>query len=264
MSSTSSTVRVERDGADAYVVLARPGVRNAFNAAMIADLTHAFEELDRSPEVRSVELRGDGPVFSAGADVNWMRSSLDLSVEENVADATAMATMFRTIDRCSKPVIARVHGAAIAGGSGLCAVCDIVVAAEDAVFGFTEAKLGIIPAVISPFVIAKIGRSHARALFLTARRFDAHHARRIGLVHDVVAEPELDATIDAVRSELASSGRDAMSSAKRLIERVACAGGEDVTALTAEAIAAARTSAEGREGIRAFLERRPPRWRQTP
>jgi len=256
----STVIRIERDGAHARVVLARPDVRNAFNAATIAALTDAFTALGNDPDVRSIELRGDGPAFSAGADLGWMRSSLDLSEDENVRDATAMAQMFRTIDRCPKPVIARVHRAAIAGGCGLCAVSDIVVAATDAVFGFTETKLGIVPAVISPFVIAKIGTSHARALFLTAQRFDAERALRIGLVHEVVPEDQLDARVAALRDELATCGPHAVALAKRLIGDVPRLDAEGATALTTHAIASARTSEEGQEGLRAFLERRPAVW----
>ncbi len=255
-----SVIRVERDAAHARVVLDRPDVRNAFNAEMIAALNDAFASLGHDASVRTIELRGDGPAFSAGADLGWMRSSLDLSEDENVADATAMAQMFRTIDRCPKPVIARVHRAAIAGGCGLCAVSDIVVAADDAVFGFTETKLGIVPAVISPFVIAKIGVSHARALFLTAQRFDAQRALRIGLVHEVVAEAELDARVAALRDELATCGPNAVAQAKRLVAEVPRLDADGATALTTHAIASARTSEEGQEGLRAFLERRAPVW----
>ncbi len=245
-----SVIRVERDAAHARVVLDRPDVRNAFNAEMIAALNDAFASLGHDASVRTIELRGDGPAFSAGADLGWMRSSLDLSEDENVADATAMAQMFRTIDRCPKPVIARVHRAAIAGGCGLCAVSDIVVAADDAVF----------PAVISPFVIAKIGVSHARALFLTAQRFDAQRALRIGLVHEVVAEAELDARVAALRDELATCGPNAVAQAKRLVAEVPRLDADGATALTTHAIASARTSEEGQEGLRAFLERRAPVW----
>lgn len=253
-------IRVERDGGHARVVLDRPDVRNAFNAAMIVALTDAFVALGTDPGVRSIELRGAGPAFSAGADLGWMRSSLELTEDENVQDATAMAAMFRTIDRCPKPVIARVHRAAIAGGCGLCAVSDIVVAAADAVFGFTETKLGIVPAVISPFVIAKIGTTHARALFLTAQRFDAERALRIGLVHEVVAEDQLDARVAALRDELATCGPQAVALAKRLVAEVPHLDADGATALTTHAIAAARTSEEGQEGLRAFLERRAPVW----
>ena len=166
-------LRLEREGARARVVLARPEVRNAFNAELIARLRDAFEALGAGPAVRVVVLQGEGKTFCGGADVNWMRAALDLGEDDNVRDAEAMSAMFRAIDRCPKPVIARVHGAALGGGAGLCAVADAVVAEETAVFGFTEAKLGIIPAVISPFVLAKIGVSHARRLFLTGERFGA-------------------------------------------------------------------------------------------
>ena len=167
----------------ARVTLARPDVRNAFNAEVIRELSAVFLTVSEDPTVRAVVLAGEGKSFCGGADVNWMRGALDLSYDENVADAQAMSDMFRAIDRCSKPVIGRIHGAALGGGAGLAAVCDIAISADDTTFGFTEVKLGIIPAVISPFVIAKIGTSHARALFLTGERFTAKHALEIGLVH---------------------------------------------------------------------------------
>ncbi|MGH7659980.1 MAG: enoyl-CoA hydratase-related protein [Vulcanimicrobiaceae bacterium] len=182
----------ERDGRVARITLARPDVRNAFNAELIAELRRLFAELDARAGVRAIVLDGEGKVFSAGADITWMRASLDLSEEANRRDAAAMSDMYRAIDNCSKPVITCVHGAAIAGAAGLCAVSDIVISADDAVFGFTETKLGIIPAVISPFVLAKIGVSHARALFLTGERFGAQRAQAIGLVHVVIPAGELD------------------------------------------------------------------------
>src|SRR5579883_3351124 len=179
MASNPPILERFKEGSVAHVRLNRPDVRNAFNAELIVELRTAFEQLGSDESVRAIVLSGAGKVFCGGADVAWMRSSLELSFEENVADARAMSQMFRTIDRCPKPVIARVHGAALGGGAGLAAVCDIVVAASDAVFGFTEVKLGIIPAVISPFVLAKIGVSNARALFLTCERFEAKRAQSI-------------------------------------------------------------------------------------
>ncbi len=240
----------------ARVTLTRPSVRNAFNAELIAALRATFAELSAAPDVRAIVLAGEGHVFCGGADVNWMRAALDLSYDENVADAEAMSDMFRTIDCCTKPVVARVQGAAIGGGAGLVAVCDVVVAADDAIFGFTEVKLGIIPAVISPFVLPKIGASHARALFLTGRRFDAAHAREIGLAHAVVAAAELDSSVDSVLRELRSAGPHAMAAAKALIAKVRSASYDASRDVTAQAIARLRTSEEGQEGLRAFLERR--------
>lgn len=256
-----SLVRIERAGTRANVTMNRPDVRNAFNAALIAALREAFAVLGADDGVRSIVLAGAGVTFSGGADINWMRASLELTEDENRRDAEAMAAMFAAIDRCPKPVIARVHGAALGGGCGLVAAADIAVAAADATFGFTEVKLGIIPAVISPFVIAKIGQSHARALFVTGERFDAAHAQRIGLVHHVVAAGELDARIDAIAAELRTAGPHAVAAAKALVRDVVAAG--DASALTARAIAKQRTTPEGQEGLRAFLERRPAGWHDT-
>ena len=256
----STDVIVAVEGGNARVRLARPQVRNAFNAEVIAALTSAFERLGSDPAVRSIVLSGEGAAFCGGADVNWLRASLALTHAENVAEASAMSDMFRTIDRCGKPVVARVHGAALGGGAGLAAVCDIVVAAEGTLFGFTEVKLGIIPAVISPFVIAKIGASNARALFLTGERFDARRAQAIGLVHEVVAPGDLDAAVERVLSELRSAGPQAVAAAKQLIFDVRAAGYDDSRTLTAEAIARQRTSPEGQEGLLAFLERRKASW----
>jgi methylglutaconyl-CoA hydratase len=189
-----------------------------------------------------------------------MRASLDLGEAENVRDAEAMSRMFRAIDRCPKPVVGRIHGAALGGGAGLAAVCDIAVASEGTVFGFTETKLGIIPAVISPFVLAKIGTSHARALFLTGERFDAARALHIGLVHEVVAADRLDARIDAILAEFRTAGPQAAADAKALIANVAAASYDETLPLTAREIARKRTTPEGQEGLRAFLERRNPAW----
>jgi methylglutaconyl-CoA hydratase len=253
-------LRVEREGARARVVLARPSVRNAFNAQLIAELRDVFVVLGGDPEVRVVVLEGEGTVFCGGADVNWMRGSLALSEDENVRDAEAMSDMFRAIDRCPKPVIAKVHGAALGGGAGLCAVADAVVAEAQTTFGFTETKLGIIPAVISPFVLAKIGVSHARRLFLTGERFGAQRAAAIGLVHEVVAADALDGAVEAIAAEIESAGPHAAAAAKRLIPAVTSASYDDTRAITARAIARQRTSDEGQEGLRAFLERRPAAW----
>lgn len=251
---------VTRDGGRARVRLARPEVRNAFNAELIAALREAFLSLAEDASVRSVILEGEGKTFCGGADINWMRASLELGEEENVRDAEAMSDMLRAIDRCPKPVIVRVHGAALAGGAGLCAVGDAVVAEETAVFGFTETKLGIIPATISPFVIAKIGASHARRLFLTGERFDALRASAIGLVHEVVHEDALDGVVDAIADEFDSAGPHAVAAAKALIRDVRAATYDESRSLTARSLAKARVSEEGQEGLRAFLERRRAAW----
>lgn len=252
------SVRLEITAGVARVTLARPEVRNVFDAEVIARLHEIFTEMTGADDVRCVVLQGEGKVFCGGADIGWMRASLDLSFEENVRDAERMSDMFRAIDNCSKPVVGRIAGAALGGGSGLAAVCDIAVAAEDAIFGFTEVKLGIIPAVISPFVLAKIGASQARALFVTGERFSAQRAYQIGLIHDVVPAGKLDATIDRYLAELHSAGPHAVSAAKLLVHRVLDNSYDESRAITTRAIAQQRISPEGQEGLRAFLERRKP------
>ena len=249
---------IKTDLADgiARVTLARPEVRNAFNAELIAQLYDVFTGITAADNVRAVVLAGEGPVFCGGADIGWMRSSLDLAYEANVADAERMSDMFRAIDNCPKPVVAAIHGAALGGGAGLAAVCDIAIAAEDAIFGFTEVKLGIIPAVISPFVLAKVGASHARALFLTGERFDARRAQSIALVHEVVPAAELDAAVDRCLAELRTAGPSAVAAAKLVVHRVLDNGYDESRAITTRAIAQQRVSPEGQEGLRAFLERR--------
>ena len=244
------------DGTIAHVRLARPDVRNAFNDEVIREVHRIFTELDADEHVRAIILSGEGKVFCGGADVQWMRASLELTREQNVGDAMAMSDMFRAIDRCGKPVIARIHGAALGGGAGLAAACDIVVSTDDAIFGFTETKLGIIPAVISPFVLAKIGATHARALFLTGERFTAHRAKEIGLVHEVVPAAALDEAIIRILGEIKSAGPNAVRAAKQLITDVLAAEYDESKSLTANRIATQRTTPEGQEGLRAFLERR--------
>jgi methylglutaconyl-CoA hydratase len=257
-------VRLERDGAVARVTLSRPEVHNAFNADLIRGLTATFNALGLEPAgtLRLVVLAGDGKTFSAGADVEWMRGSLSLGLEENAADAARMQAMFAAIDTCPVPVVARVQGAALGGGMGLCAVADIVLASADATFGFTETKLGLLPAVISPFVLAKIGETHARALFPSGERFGAERARQIGLVHEVLAdEAALYARLEAVIGELLSAGPSALRAAKALVRDLRTLTPAEARAHTVQHIAEQRTSAEGQEGLTAFLEKRPPSWR---
>ncbi|HEY6326827.1 MAG TPA: enoyl-CoA hydratase-related protein [Candidatus Cybelea sp.] len=249
-------IKLDLSDGIARVTLARPEVRNAFNAELIAQLYETFAEITAADDIRAVVLAGEGPVFCGGADINWMAASLDLEYEANVGDAERMSDMFRAIDNCPKPVVARIHGAAFGGGAGLAAVCDIAIAADDAIFGFTEVKLGIIPAVISPFVLAKIGASHARALFLTGERFDARRAQAVALVHDVVPADGLDAAVDRCLGELRTAGPCAVAAAKLLVHRVLDNGYDDSRAITTSAIAQQRVSPEGQEGLRAFLERR--------
>jgi methylglutaconyl-CoA hydratase len=245
-----TALRIERDGPLLRVTMARPERRNAFDAALIEELAAAFADVG---DARAVVLAGDGPSFSAGADVGWMRSSVELTYDENVADALRLRAMLDGIDNCPAPVIARVQGHALGGGCGLVACSDIVVAEPSAQFAFSEVKLGIVPAVISPFALAKIGSSAARRYFVSGERFDAATALRIGLVHEVT--PELDAAVGAVAGELLGAGPVAARAAKKLA-RVPLAADE-----TARRIAERRTSEEGQEGLRAFLEKRPPSWR---
>ncbi len=260
----SGLLRIERDGPFAHVTLTRPEVRNAFNAALISELRQAFEVLSAEPPdaLRGVVLAGDGATFCAGADVEWMRSAIGLSLEENERGAAAMQAMFTALNACPVPVIARVQGAALGGGMGLCAVSDIVVAADDASFGFTETKLGIIPAVISTFVIPKIGETHARALFSSGQRFDAGRAQTIGLVHEVVEdEATLDERIDQLLGELRSAGPTAARAAKALVRELRALRPDTAQRHAVRRIARRRTSAEGQEGLTAFLEKRRPSWR---
>lgn len=241
------------------VTLNRPEVRNAFNEEMIAELT-AWAEAAPASGARVAVLAGAGRTFCAGADLGWMSRTIAYSREENARDAAAMARMFDRLNSLPLPLVGRVHGAALGGGAGLAAVCDIVVAADDAVFGFTEAKLGIVPAVISPFAVAKIGVSAARELFLTAARFPSARAREIGLVHALAPAADLDTAVDACVRELLTSGPEAVAEAKALVARVAGRAPADVAGVTSETIAARRVSAEGQEGMRAFLEKRKPTW----
>jgi methylglutaconyl-CoA hydratase len=252
----AQTIKLEVTGGVARVTLARPDVRNAFNADVINELRDVFTRINAADDVRAVVLAGEGKAFCGGADINWMRESLALSVEANTIDAERMSDMFRAIDNCAHPVIGRIHGAALGGGVGLTAVCDIAIASDDTVFGFTEVKLGIIPAVISPFVLAKIGASHARALFLTGERFDAERSLQIGLVHQVVPAGDLDEAVDGVLAEIRTAGPRAVSAAKLLVRRVIDATYEESRSITSQAIANQRVTPEGQEGLRAFLERR--------
>jgi methylglutaconyl-CoA hydratase len=245
-----SALRVEPDGPLLRITMARPERRNAFDASLIDELTEAFTDVG---DARAVVLAGDGPSFSAGADVEWMRASVELSYDENVADALRLRAMLDAIDGCPAPVVARVQGHALGGGCGLVACADIAIAAADAEFAFSEVKLGIVPAVISPFALAKIGPGAARRWFVTGERFPAEVALRIGLISEVA--DDLDGAVERVVTELVSAGPNAARAAKELARAPQSADE------TARRIAAHRTSDEGQEGLRAFLEKRPPSWR---
>jgi methylglutaconyl-CoA hydratase len=249
-----------REAAVEYVTLDRPDVRNAFNDAVIAELTAWADTVQQDAGVRVAVLGGAGPHFCAGADIVWMRRMAGATEAENREDARRLAAMFRALDTLPIPLIGRIHGAAIAGGTGLAAVCDIVVASEGATFGFTEARLGILPAAISPFAVAKIGVSAARELFLTGARFTASRAREIGLVHAVVPEADLDAVVARYVADVLACAPGALARAKAVIAAVAWRPPAEVADLTSAAIAGQRASEEGREGLSAFLEKRPPAW----
>lgn len=258
----TESVTLQQEGPVARVALNRPQSHNAFNPEMVAALTAVFTDLDERDDIRIVVLAGNGRSFCAGADLAFMRAAADYSFEENRADGEAIFDLMLAVDSCRKPVVGRINGAAIGGGAGLVSCCDIVVAVERAKFGFSEARLGIIPAVISPFVLAKIGAGNGRELFLTGERFDAAHAQRIGLVHHVVATEALDATVDERLQQLLMAAPGAQAAAKELIRRVVHQPKASMRDDTADLIAQRRATNEGREGMSAFLEKRKPRWQQ--
>ena len=247
-------------GAVTTVTLNRPEVRNAFDEHLIQELTEWAHSVPADGSVRAVVLQGAGSVFSAGADVQWMSKMLGYSREQNLEDANRAAGMFHAIDSLPVPVIGRIHGAALGGGAGLAAVCDVVVTAEDAVFGFTEVVLGILPGMISPFVVRKIGLSAARDLCLSGARFSAARAKEIGLAHDVVAAERLDLAVERHVEQFRKAAPSAVAATKALLSAVHGRRPADVREITVEAIATQRVSAEGQEGLRAFLDKRTPRW----
>jgi methylglutaconyl-CoA hydratase len=255
-----SYLSLTHNGPVATVTLSRPEIHNAFDPVMIAELHGCFEQLAADDSVRVVVITGAGASFCAGADLSWMRATLEYTRPDNIADAARMAAMYETINTLPKPLIGRINGPAVGGGVGLVACCDIAIAVEGAKFGFSEVKLGIVPAVIARYVVPKIGGSHARALFVSGRRFDAAHAQRIGLIHEVVPAEQLDAAVQKSIAELLTSGPEAIGRAKQLVHDVLTLPRDEMLRATVEAIANARISAEGQEGLRAFLEKRKPRW----
>jgi methylglutaconyl-CoA hydratase len=260
--STYTYVTVEYSHQDkvATVTMRRAEVHNALNAQLIADLQTAFSDLQTDEQLHAVVLTGDGPSFSAGADLSMMKSAAAFSQEQNVADTLRMATLFDTINNFPCPVVGRINGTAMGGGAGLLSVCDIVIAAENARIAFSEVRLGIAPAVISPYVLRKIGESNARVLFVTGERFSVARGREIGLVHSVVSLAELDATVEKTLGDLLKGGPQALRACKSLALRVSHMDAETARQYTAETIAALRVSAEGQEGLHAFLEKRNPAW----
>jgi methylglutaconyl-CoA hydratase len=256
-----NTIELRQRGHVVTVALNRPEQHNAINSEMIEGLTAVFQELDRRDDVRVIILTGNGRSFCAGADVATMRGAADYTFEQNLADSYVIFDLMATVDGCRKPIVGRVNGAAIGGGAGLVSCCDVVVAVARARFGFTEARLGIVPAVISPFVLAKIGPTHGRELFLTGELFDATRAQHIGLIHHVVAEEALDDKVQERVAELLQAAPGAQAQAKELVREVAYRPKDDLRDFTANVIARRRASDEGREGMSAFLQKRAPWWR---
>lgn len=250
----------DRDGSVLRLTLNRPDVRNAFDEDLIDALTAAAVHATADKSLRAVVLGGSGKTFCAGADIAWMAKAIAYSHRENLSDAEDLARMLERLDTLPLPLIGRVQGAALGGGVGLAAVCDVVIAAEDAVFALSEVKLGILPAVVAPYVLRKIGVTAAREYFLTGARFSAARAKEIGLVHEIVPADELDAAVNRRVADVLSAGPGAIGVAKALIREIAGANPRDVIGLTTNAIASQRVSDEGQEGLRAFLEKRKPSW----
>jgi methylglutaconyl-CoA hydratase len=259
--TTTPTLDISRQGAVARVFLNRPEVRNAFNQAVIAELTAAFKTLGADPALRVIVLGGHGKAFCAGGDLNWMRAMADYSWQENHADAMALAEMLWTLYTCPLPLVGRVHGDCYAGGMGLAAVCDVLVAAEGMQFCLSEARLGLLPATIGPYVVRALGEQASRRYFITAERFSAAEAHRLGFVHELASADTIDAQVGAIVQTLLGNGPDAVKASKRLVKDLA---GEPFTPAlredTARRIADIRASAEGREGVQAFLNKRPAPW----
>lgn len=253
-------LEVEYDGPVARIWMNRPQARNAFDGLMVTELRMTLFDLRSADAIRVIVLGGRGPSFCAGADLEWMKAMAAFSREDNLREAQALADLFFTVYESPKPVVARIHGAALGGGAGLVAACDIPVAALGTQFGFTEVRLGIIPALISPYVLGKIGESAVRELFLTGERFEAVKAQEIGLIRAAVPEDDLDAVVENRVQELLKAGPRAVAEAKALIREVAYRRIEDVQRYTVERIADLRVSTEGQEGMRAFLEKRKPNW----
>jgi len=261
---TATTLDIQRRGAVAHVWLNRPDVRNAFNDAVIAELSAAFRELGADATLRAIVLGGHGKAFCAGGDLNWMRAMADYSWEQNRADAQALADMLYTLYTCPLPLVGRVHGDCYAGGVGLAAVCDVLVAADGMHFCLSEARLGLLPATIGPYVVRALGEQASRRYFISAERFSAAEAHRLGFVHEIASADTLDAKVDAIVQTLVANGPDAVKASKKLVQDLA---GQPLTAElradTARRIADIRASDEGREGVQSFLHKRAARWQQA-
>ncbi len=252
---------VRSEGRVTTVSLARPESHNALDGALIGELTHAFDDLAESESVRVVVLAGEGQSFCAGADVGYMRNTVELSYVENLEDARRLGAMFQAVDECPKPVVAKIRGAAMGGGAGLVAAADVAVADEGARFAFSEVRLGIAPATIAPFVVRKIGASHARSLFLTGERFGAARAREIGLVHESVPSADLDTAVEEKVGRLLQGGPQAQAAVKALLRQLESVEPMDAPGLMSRLISELRSGEEGQEGLAAFLEKRDPHWR---
>lgn len=265
---TYQTLKLSLDPRGVLTVsLNRPEIRNAFNETLIDELADAFGKVAKKPEVRVVVFRGEGPVFSAGGDLNWMKKSVELTYEQNLTDTRKLSRMFATMNECPKPVIGLIHGAAIGGGVGLTSICDFVIASKETQFSLSEVRLGIVPACIGPFVISKIGPGHARALFMSADRFLAPKAKEIGLVHEIVAEPkDLNEACEKMLANMLQCGPNAMAAAKKLILDLTWSERRekipDALEYVSELLASLRVTSEGQEGLKAFLEKRKPSWIQ--
>ena len=254
------TITYTKENLVAKIILNRPEIHNAFNEVMIQDLIDVFRNISKDNEVRVVVLTGNGKSFCAGADLNWMKKVVDFSYEENLKESLELAEFFYLIYSLPKPTIARVNGAAIGGGAGLVAVCDMVIASDKARFSLSEVKLGLVPACISPYEVRRIGEKNCRELFLTGERIDAQKALNFGLVNQVVPHDELDNAVDELVKQLLNSGPNALAMCKKLLQNVPLMSFDEVKKYTAEMIASLRMSEEGQEGMNAFLQKRKPKW----
>ncbi len=254
------TITLEKDDRIARVTFCRPEIHNAFNSTMISEMTDVFGEIEKDNDIRVVVLTGEGKSFCAGADLNWMRGVIKQTFDQNLAESNALAGLFNKIYRCRRPVIGRINGAAIGGGTGFVAVCDMAIAARSAKFSFSEVKIGVVPACIGPYVVKKMGEGRARELFITGERMNAERAHEVGLVNKVVDDDQLDDAVDALVKTLLSSGPEAVAMAKKLVREVPEMTAAQFKPYTAEMIAKLRVSDEGQEGMDAFLNKRKPKW----
>jgi methylglutaconyl-CoA hydratase len=255
-----TTVKYEKLDRIARVTFNRPEIHNAFNAVLITEMQQVFDEIKKDESIRVVVLTGAGKSFCAGADLNWMRSVINQSYEQNLSESLALAELFYSMYTCPRPVIGRINGAAIGGGTGFVAVCDIAIAARSAVFSFSEVKIGVVPACIGPYVIKKIGEGRTRELFITGKRMSAERAHEVGLVNTVVDDDRLDAEVEKLTRSVLSSGPQAVAMAKKLVSEVPAMSPDEFKPYTAEMIARLRISEEGQEGMDAFLNKRKPKW----